>query len=107
MISLFYRDVEHGSWQGLDGVGGGEGGDCGRSPARRGPAIRRLKKIQIYCYRKRTPKVLYICPKIFFEVFEKIQFLENYETYFPKKRANHDAVRVILMQKDKGGKQII
>ena len=34
MISPFYRDVEHGSWQGLDGVGGGEGGDCGRSPAR-------------------------------------------------------------------------
>ena len=34
MISLFYRDVEHGSWQGLDGVGGGEGGDCRRSPAR-------------------------------------------------------------------------
>ena len=66
MISLFYqdvehdvyykyRDVEHGSRQGLDGVGGGEGGDCGRSPARRGPVIRRLKKIQIYCYRKRTP----------------------------------------------------
>ena len=45
MISLFYqdvehdvdykyRDVEHGSRQGLDGVGGGEGGDCRRSPAR-------------------------------------------------------------------------
>ena len=65
MISLFYRDVEHGSWQGLDGVGGGESGDCGWSPARRGPAIRRLKKspCQIYCYRKRTPKVLYIFPK--------------------------------------------
>ena len=34
-----------------------------------------------------------------------LKFLENYETYSPKKEADYDAVRVILMKKDKDGKQ--